>query len=88
MVRAGEASVAYGNWPARPPGEPGPELEGLRRILDQYDVDETRPGALGLSSIARGLTKFRGPIGNLKVRMLSLTYPYRAGERDLPKKRR
>jgi hypothetical protein len=39
MVRAGEASVAYGNWPAGPPGEPGPELEGLRRILDQY-----RPG--------------------------------------------
>lgn len=39
MVRAGEASVAYGNWPTGPPGEPGPELEGLRRILDQY-----RPG--------------------------------------------
>jgi len=39
MVRAGAASVAYGNWPAGPPREPGPELEGLRRILDQY-----RPG--------------------------------------------
>lgn len=39
MVRAGEVSVAYGNWPAGPPGAPGPELEGLRRILDQY-----RPG--------------------------------------------
>jgi hypothetical protein len=36
MVAAGPASVAYGNWPTGPPREPGPELEGLRRILDQY----------------------------------------------------
>jgi hypothetical protein len=39
MVAAGPVSVPYGNWPSGPPREPGPELEGLRRILDQY-----RPG--------------------------------------------
>jgi hypothetical protein len=39
LVVAGPASVAYGNWPAGPPREPGPELATLRRILALY-----RPG--------------------------------------------
>lgn len=39
LVKAGPACVAYGNWPGGPPGDPGPELEGLRKILNQY-----RPG--------------------------------------------
>jgi hypothetical protein len=39
LVSAGPACVAYGNWPTGPPREPGPELEGLHRILAEY-----RPG--------------------------------------------
>jgi hypothetical protein len=39
LVVAGSVSVAYGNWPAGLPREPGPELALLRRILSEY-----RPG--------------------------------------------
>lgn len=35
-VTAGPVSVAYGNWPAGAPRQPGPELEVLRRILSEY----------------------------------------------------
>jgi hypothetical protein len=46
MVSAGPASVAYGNWPSSPPREPTPQLEGLRRILDQYRPGDGARGAL------------------------------------------
>ncbi len=39
LVVAGPVSVAYGNWPAGPPREPGSDFELLRRILAEY-----RPG--------------------------------------------
>jgi hypothetical protein len=39
LVVASSVSVAYGNWPAGVPREPGPELELLRRIVSEY-----RPG--------------------------------------------
>jgi uncharacterized protein (DUF58 family) len=39
MVVAGPASVAYGNWPVGPPGDPRKGPPGLDQILRQY-----RPG--------------------------------------------
>jgi hypothetical protein len=39
MVVAGPASVAYGNWPVGPPGDPRKGPSGLDEILRQY-----RPG--------------------------------------------
>jgi hypothetical protein len=47
LVTAGAACVAYGNWPAGSPREPGPELEGLRQILAEYRPGDGARAALG-----------------------------------------
>ena len=46
MVSAGPACVCYGNWPGGRPGEPGPELDALRRILREYRPHDGARGAL------------------------------------------
>lgn len=46
MVVAGLASVAYGNWPSGPPGDPRRGPPGLDAILRQYRPGDGARGAL------------------------------------------
>jgi hypothetical protein len=46
LVTVGGVCVPYGNWPQGPPAEPSPEIEGLRRILDEYRPEDGARAAL------------------------------------------
>jgi len=46
MVVAGPASVAYGNWPVGPPGDPRKGPPGLDQILRQYRAGDGARAAL------------------------------------------
>lgn len=46
MIAAGPASVAYGNWPSGPPGDPRRGPSGLDAILRQYRSGDGARGAL------------------------------------------